>query len=382
MQVGARQAGSAISSSSWRAGRGLPRPVDRSAALVIAFRVVVVAAQAATLWITWPLWTVHASPPMLPALPLPALDLGWLLLVCLGLVLATPRFGLGLYTAVLAYAVLIDQTRLQPEVVSLTFLMWGTLSSHTAKTLARAHLVALWVFSGLNKLFSPDFMDGMSQWLLSGLMPSPPSWLNERAGYVIAVPELSVGLLALYPRTRRFAAVAACALHIGIFLDLSPVGHDWNAAVWPWNLALAVAGFALIAPWVGSPLSALGRCPPLVRPLVALLVVSPLGFYVGVTDAYVAHNLYSANTARATVRCVGECRPEQQPTFTWEAFDVPLPPEHRLFEQHFERTCEPGDRLTIRDSRWWYRVRDLDHRTLTCPASGVGHRGRPAAATT
>src|SRR5262245_15652377 len=51
--------------------------------LIVAFRWLVVGCQAATLLITWPLWQVHASPPMLPALPLPAFDLGPLLLLSL-----------------------------------------------------------------------------------------------------------------------------------------------------------------------------------------------------------------------------------------------------------------------------------------------------------
>ncbi len=224
MQVGARHAGR---EASWRIGLGrlgIALPPDREATLRVGFRAVVVGAQAATLWITWPLWRVHASPPMLPALPLPALDLGWLLVVSLALALATPVLGPGLWTAALAYAMLIDQTRIQPELVSLTFLMWGTLPSATAQTFARAHLVSLWVFSGVNKLLSPDFRDGVGRWMLSGLVPHPPAWLNARAGYVMAAPELCVGILAVFPRTRRLAAVAACALHVGIFLDLSPVG--------------------------------------------------------------------------------------------------------------------------------------------------------------
>ena len=51
---------------------------------------------------------------------------------------------------------------------------------------------------------------------------------------------------------------------------------------------------------------------------------------------------------------------------TWRAFEVPLPPEHRLFEQYFRLTCQPGDEMTIRDTRWWFRVQGLDRRHLTC----------------
>jgi hypothetical protein len=349
-------------------GVGLLRPPLALAEVAMpAVRWLVAGCQAATILITWPLWQVHASPPMLPALPLPAVDLGVVLLVSLALVPVAPGRAIAVHTALLVYAVLIDQTRLQPEVVSLTFLMWGTLPNHTARTFARAHLVTLWFFAGLNKLFSPDFLHDRAPWMLTGLVDNPSPWLVDHFGYLVALAELGTGVLALLPWTRRLAAWAILALHAGILLDLSPLGHDWNEAVWPWNVALAVGGFAFIAPWQGSPLRCLKECHAWLRPALVLLVVAPLGFYVGVTDAYLAHNLYSANTPRAAVTCPRGCLPDQQPGSTWTAFQVPLPPEHRLFEEYFARTCRPGDVMQIEDSRWWFAWRGRDHRRLECP---------------
>ena len=211
-------------------------------------------------------------------------------------------------------------------------------------------------------------MDGTAQWILTGFPLDTPSWLFPHAGYVIALTELGTGLLAIVPQTRKIAAVVAFGLHIGIFLDLSPLGHDWNPSVWPWNIALAFAGFALIAPWRASPLRSLRLAQPLARPLILLTLIAPAGFYIGLTDAYLAHNLYSSNTASASVTCLGGCRPGQDPSVTWGVFNVPLPPEHRLFEQYFARTCRPGDHLLISDSRWWFKRQGLDRRVLTCPS--------------
>jgi hypothetical protein len=349
----------AIPGAAWRwtgrvaGGTGArPRSLALGTLAMPAFRWLVVGCQAATILVTWPLWQVHASPPMLPALPLLAVDLGPVLLASLALVLVVPGRGIAVHCALLVYAVLIDQTRLQPEIVSLAFLLWGTLPSPTARAFARWHLVSLWIFAGVNKLFSPGFMQGRAQWMLSGLVADPSPWLVEHAGYVIALAELGTGLLALLPWTRTLAALAALALHGGILLDLSPLGQDWNRAVWPWNVALAVAGLALIAPWQGSPLRSFGSCCAPLRPALILLEVAPLGFYVGITDAYLAHNLYTANTPRPTILCLRGCLPNQHPSSTWSVFEVPLPPEHRLLEQYFARTCRPGDRLIIEDSRW------------------------------
>ena len=341
----------------------------RTTAGLLLFRWLVVGCQAATLLITWPLWQNRTSPPMLPALPLPAVDLGALLLLSLAVILIAPRSGIVLHTALLLYAVAIDQTRIQPEIVSLTFLLWGTLPSPTARLFARAHLISMWFFAGLHKLLSPGFIDDTSQWILSAVIANPPSWLSAQFGYLIALSELSIGLLALVPSTRRLAAVAAFGLHGGILFVLMPTGHDWNEAVWPWNVALAFSGFALIAPWKDSPRTCLQSCTPVLRPLLVLLVVAPLGFYAGVVDAYLSHNLYSSNTAYATVWCPNECQEEQQPSYTWQALNVPFPPEHRLFEDYFARTCQSGDEMTIHDSRWWFTSRGQGVQVLSCSRS-------------
>ena len=351
----------------------LPRPWAWDVALWLAFRWLVVGCQAATLLITWPLWQVRENaadgPPMAPLLDLPRVDLGVALIASLAVVLVAPKPGFALHVLLLLYAAAIDQTRLQPEVVSLAFLMWGTLPGSTGKAFARAHLVSMWFFAGFNKLFSPGFGDGTAQWMVTGLTDDPPRWLYENAGWIIGGTELTIGILAFVPWTRKLAALAAVGLHAGILLDLSPRGHDWNEAVWPWNVALAFAGLALIWPWTESPRRWFGSLTPALRPLILLLLISPLGFYAGVTDAYLAHNLYSSNTASASVRCEDGCEPYQQPDATWDAFNVPLPPEHRIFKTYFRESCEPGDVLTIRDTRWWFRERDKDVVRIQCPAS-------------
>jgi uncharacterized membrane protein YphA (DoxX/SURF4 family) len=66
----------------------------------------------------------------------------------------------------------------------------------------------------------------------------------------VALGEIVLALLILSPRTRKAAAWLACVLHAGVLIYL--VKRNWNHAVWPWNLALAASGFALIGPWRSS----------------------------------------------------------------------------------------------------------------------------------
>jgi hypothetical protein len=337
---------------------------------MLAFRWLVIACLAATLAITWPLWQVHASPPMLPALPLPAVDVG-VLLGSLALVVLAPPAGVAPTTLVLGYALSINRLRLQPEVVSLGILLLATLPSHSLRMVGRAHLVSLWIWAGVNKLLSPGFMDGTAQWLLAGLLPDAPPWLQQNAGYLIAGAELTVGLLALVPRTRVLAGFAALALHGGLLLDLSPAGHNWNMAVWPWNVALAFSGLALIAPWKGSLRRSIAHCRRLTKALIVILLMAPLGFYFGIVDAYLAHSLYSSNTPGVRIVCPVACLPGQTTGDVGRAFHVPMPPERRLFQQLFLTTCHEGDEMVITDPRWWFQLQGQGRTTMSCPTRGI-----------
>lgn len=339
----------------------IPAVLTQGTTWMLVFRWVVVGCQAVTLKITWSLWQVHETPPMLPLLPLPAFDMGVILLISLAVILIQPLPGIILHTVLVLYAMLIDQIRLQPEVISLIFMMWGTLPNPNAKALGRAHLVALWFYAGFNKLVSPRFLHGTAQWMLSALISQPPEWLRDNVGYIIALTELGIGVLAIFPPTRKLAGLVAFGLHIGILIDLGPYGHNWNESVWAWNVALSLAGFALIFPWKGWGLCP--RCHVLVRVLAVLILLAPAGFYIGVTNAYLAHHLYSSAVPRASATAA------LNPSITWQFFEVPFPPEHRLFEQLFEETCSPGSRMTIRDSRWWFRKKGMEVVTLTCPST-------------
>jgi hypothetical protein len=326
-----------------------------SPSILLGYRWLVVAATAVTFLVTWDLWRVRDTPPMLPALALPLLDMGIPLLLALAVVLVRPKIGVILYTVLLIYATLIDQTRIQPEFISFMFLMWGTLPGKNAPLIGRAYLISMWAWAGINKLLSPAFIASTGPGLLATLLPDAPIWLRMNGGYLIALSELSIGILAVFPKTRLFAALLALGVHTNILLILSPLGRNWNESVWGWNAALAFAGFALIAPWKETLAQSFRAARPLARVAVVILLIMPLGFYFGVVDAYLAHNLYSSNVPSAS----------KTPN-TWTLFEVPFPPEHRLFEQHFQLTCHKGEILQIRDTRWWFARQGMAQREITC----------------
>jgi hypothetical protein len=335
------------------------------------FRLVVVCALVLTVVMTWPLWSWRSSPPLFPLAPLPAFPLGTALIVGSVGALRSPRTGAIVVTVVMAYGMAVDQTRMQPEFISLPLLLWGSLPGAASRLVGRAHLISLWFFAGLHKLVSPTFLTDAGPRLVTW---APVPW-SERGAQIAAagiiVLEIGTALMALAPPTRRFAAWSALALHSGILLALSPIGAERNEAVWPWNVALAVSGFALIAPWAGGPLRTFASAPLAGKVVAALLVLAPLGYYAGIVDAYPAHHLYSGGTARATVYCPAGCRPEQDLNATWHALHVPLPPQRRLFLGQFAATCAPGDMLRIEDPypAPWDRRRNEG--PIACPAGSL-----------
>jgi hypothetical protein len=214
-----------------------------------AVRAFVAAAQAATIAITWPLWQVRGWPPVLPIAPLPALSFGWALLASLALALRWPRLGSGLHAALLLLAIVCDQTREQPQVLSLALLLWSTSAARGARTIGALHLAALWFWSGLGKLTSPRFLGEGGAWLLGDAV-APGSAPAVIAAVLVGAVEVALALLALLPVTRARARWLACALHAGILVYLAL--RAVNPSVWPWNAALAVLAPVLLGDCVGS----------------------------------------------------------------------------------------------------------------------------------
>ncbi len=316
-----------------------------------AFLCVVVICQTITVLVTWRLWQIHRTPPMLPALRLPELNLSVIILVSLAAIFVRPLAGLILHTIVILYAILIDQTRLQPEIVSMVILMWGSLRSTSFKLIARSHLVSLWFFAGLNKMLSTGYLNSLS-------MAHPRS--TSRAA-LLPLVELTMGILGLIPRSRNFAAALAFTMHLTIFAFVLRGRPD--SPILFWNLALAVAGFALISSWSTSLAFSLKELNPAAAAAVLFVLISPIGFYFGIYDAYVSHHLYSKSVPTAVWH---RANGNRQDIVTGHTLNVPLPPEHRLYEAYFNHSCERGDFLIIRDPTHWAKWRGYSERRVDC----------------
>lgn len=324
---------------------------DAPAGWLMAFRWWVALTQAATILLTWPLWQVRDRPPLLPAIDaLPQFYFGLPMLAALAGVLVAPRLGIGAYVAAGAAAMLTDQTRMQPQIVSGWFLLIATLPGTVPRMLGRAHLAALWFFAGFHKLITPDYYELVAVPVWTGVFPWAPAGWSTAFGIVLAVGEVAMGLLVLVARARVAVAWAGLVLHLGIFLALS-LGLRWNSSVWAWNLSLMPAGFVLLAPWRSTLWTSLAGCRVWIRTAFALILLAPFGYYVGLVDGYLSFCLYSANTPRAThYFSIFQYDVQMAP---WNELNVALPPAHRVYEAYFRRVGHRGEVLVIEDPRTW-----------------------------
>lgn len=299
-----------------------------------------VACQALTVGITLPLWLVRANPPNLPTFALPAVDFVWPLFVSLLVVLLLPRPGMAFHWCLLILAAVFDQYRLQPQFYANAVLMsvcvWPSWHNFT-----RWFLVSTWLWAGLHKLVSSDWYGHASYLLLRRSGVEDAEDFNLAFAIIVAVSEISVGVLAC--ARPRWATIGCVPMHLGIMLMLSPLALNWNESVLPWNAAMA-----LIGGWVmWTTLDAWPKRTSQRAIAVGWLVV-PLGFFVGWVDHGFCGVLYSDSLPRGQITTVDGSRRIRG----WGELCVPFPNERRTLRMFFEQSAQPGEFLHISDPRY------------------------------
>lgn len=296
----------------------------------------VAACQLATILISWSAWNVREHPVNLPLVPLPQFSFGPLLLISLAAILVRPREGLLAHTVLYAASCLFDQHRFQPQVISLIVLLAACVEQE-GTWFARWYLAAMWLWSGLHKLLSPEWLGWGSWTFLEGCGIKTDGW-HFYFAIAVAAGEIALGLTAVFAPRR--AAPFCVILHLGILLSLLMRNH--NASVLPWNLASAIAGFWILRQET-PPLNAWWRWS-----VAGALLVVPAGFYLNLVNPHLAFVLYSGNLPRAYRTTDTHLKKLDG----WTGLSVPFPDSPRLFVQMFRRTAEKGDKLFIGDPRW------------------------------
>lgn len=320
-----------------RSGPSGPTSEERRTRLVCA---VAAGAQLVTLAVTWPLWRERTDPANLPVVEAFAgVPWGAPLAGAAILALWRPRVGGPAFLTLYGLAVLGDQVRIQPEVLSLGLLMTLPAFGPSGRAVSRWLLAATWLWAGLNKALSLGWPT-VGAAFIADAYDRPGA--RVAIAWLVPLGEIALGLGAMVPRAWRATAVGAVALHVGILVTLSPLFAGVNASVWAWNAALAIVAVLLF--WVPRPEPMLATTP--VRLAALGLLATPLLFYGGAIDAYLSHHLYTYDTPTA-VRCEpdGGCRTETFDTFG--SLDVAFPPEARLYRAAFLADCVAGSSLDV-----------------------------------
>ena len=298
---------------------------------------------AATIVVTRHLWQAHTTPPTVPLLDLARVPVTVPLLAALVAVLVRPVGGWICLVVVVVAAIVLDQTRIQPEIISLTILIGATLPVRGARLVGQAAVVSIWFWAGLNKALSTGWED------VASTLASDAGNAGLKVAFYWTTPalEMAAGLLLTIRRTRPVGVVLAVLLPVGVLLTLSPLGDgvSRNTAVWPWNVALAASALVLFTKRFDHRTDRLRRSPRWALAAAGVLLVVPVGWYLGIFDSYLTYQLYTGNTRTAEI-CApdGTCRTNE---FDTASLNVPLPPEPRIYRSIFEKTCQPGETLVL-----------------------------------
>jgi hypothetical protein len=326
-----------------------------------------------------PLWlNTHSFPllpifPGFPILPSPAdkILFGSMLLSLVAAIWIY-RAAVSFFLMASVFAYCEDQNRGQPWLyIYWVMLLLTLLPSATAIAGCRWGMSIVYIWSGIQKCNGRFFQVGVSNFIAPATHWHLPSFVLELMRWtVMCAPflELGIGLALWSQRVRRAAIGAAVVLHAGALLFLGPLGSNYNAVVWPWNLAMPALIWVLFAQgayWrrrgteagptalkdeqpagkgakAKAPARAVKKSAKLAtagvslmqtfselqRSKVALAVLAlysllPILSYYGRWDSYFSFSLYSENSASANV-------------FVTQEFADRLPPKMRAQVQKFE----------------------------------------------
>jgi uncharacterized membrane protein YphA (DoxX/SURF4 family) len=311
----------------------------------------IAATLAGSLLLTLPLWLTKRDYPLTPVIdalrhipsPFDYILLGVMFLALAGVVLLrNPRWPIVAVCCIALLWVAIDQSRLHPYLfhsvallASLLPIAWEQRESwnpdylHWSLAPGMVLLVFTYLYSGLEKLnyefvhwVFPDVIAPVAGWIGVSVDDIPETLLIV-AGLTAALFEAAGGVLLIFLRTRRVAAICLTIMHLFIILAVGPTGSDSNRAILAWNVGMIIAIWSLFGTATtdsSSPpffsrawwMQALRiRSDPSGYPHLAqaltiagitiLFGIMPILGFAGWWDSYPSFALYSGNTLNALI---------------------------------------------------------------------------------
>lgn len=331
-------------------------------------RLLLLVCQGIVLAFTWKLWSARGAegPVHLPLGDATWLDacqvsLGWPLAASLAITWRWPRVGLVFTAAILCLGMVLDQWRIQPEMLSFLFLVLGTLPGRGPRRITVAHLISIWLWGGLHKVLAGDYPLAMAKNLQETVSQSITTETGVVLAWGIALGELTIALLALIPPTRTYAGWLAAVGHIA--LAVWAFANSSISTVAPWNLALALSALVYVGGvWDRVKKAELDQSSDPLWSVVAawLVLLYPALYYANFCHPYFAWCLHSSNMPIAMWQpapVVDDSglphSPASEPLLLRDLkkFNVPLIAMPGICRSYLRRTGEPGDFIEMVDLR-------------------------------
>ncbi|MCA0236138.1 MAG: hypothetical protein LCH81_07125 [Bacteroidetes bacterium] len=152
---------------------------------------------------------------------------------------------LWLLAGLLLFLCVLDLNRLQPWTWFFLLAIGIVAAGATSSLMAlRWLLAAVYIWGGANKL-TPYFAEENFRWFCEVFESTAFLGNYPTLGYAVAVFEMILGLLLVFPRRNAWLGWIFIVFHGLIILSL--LAARWNYVVIPWNAAMALLAFFLLA---------------------------------------------------------------------------------------------------------------------------------------
>jgi hypothetical protein len=274
----------------------------------IWIKYLVIAGLAIAMFISWRLWITDARYfPLTPLLsfipPIPApFDFFIIYILALFFVLSfiyPDNFVLNLTSIIiLTILAITDVNRLQPWfhqyfVMLLIFtILQRVKDQKSIVKCLQLFLMGLYFWSGFHKI-NTNFFEDVAPWMAKAF---GVSGILTFVCFLLPFAEIFVGVGLFFKQTRKTAMWAAIGIHFLALLILSPLGHNNNMVIWPWNIILPAIVFLLFYKDQESFTLRNLLTGKTAKLIVFLAWILPALHVFNLWPAYLSFNLYSGNT--------------------------------------------------------------------------------------
>jgi len=205
-----------------------------------------------------------------------------------------------------------DINRMQPfnlmYCYTLLMITFWYREKHIAQNALRIMVCGVYFWAGFHKL-NLSFYAQVAPWFLEPIhhLGDPPYGLMDQLfiNLIIFVPiyELLIGVLLLFPACRWLATYMAFIMLVVVLYCLGPLGHNWGASVWPWNVWLFLMEFCLFNTQNSKEKPALLflKLHPTGILSVIIFMLAPIISIYNLQYTQLGFKLYSGNTVRGEI---------------------------------------------------------------------------------